>query len=198
MSTQSTRDRLIQAALALFKEKGYTAASTREIAQKAGVNHLTLFRHFGNKQNLFRESVIQHVASGDFIGELKAILTGDLREDLSLIAKAYLKENLEKGTVFLLYFNDAVSDKEVCELIMDIPRRLNRFLEAYFAKLYAEKKISDGNFQMLSQMFFGLLNQYIMFQHLPGFKESFNDRIDDYVEECVDLFYTKLEKEVPS
>ncbi|MBJ3848282.1 TetR/AcrR family transcriptional regulator, partial [Salmonella enterica subsp. enterica serovar Corvallis] len=187
MSTQSTRDRLIQAALALFKEKGYTAASTREIAQKAGVNHLTLFRHFGNKQNLFRESVIQHVASGDFIGELKAILTGDLREDLSLIAKAYLKENLEKGTVFLLYFNDAVSDKEVCELIMDIPRRLNRFLEAYFAKLYAEKKISDGNFQMLSQMFFGLLNQYIMFQHLPGFKESFNDRIDDYVEECVDL-----------
>lgn len=60
------------------------------------------------------------------------------------------------------------------------------------------KKISDGNFQMLSQMFFGLLNQYIMFQHLPGFKESFNDRIDDYVEECVDLFYTKLEKEVPS
>ena len=37
-----------------------------------------------------------------------------------------------------------------------------------------------------------------MFQHLPGFKESFNDRIDDYVEECVDLFYTKLEKEVPS
>lgn len=56
-----------------------------------------------------------------------------------MIAKAYLKENLEKGTVFLLYFNDAVSDKEVCELIMDIPRRLNRFLEAYFAKLYAEK-----------------------------------------------------------
>ncbi|MCY9420054.1 hypothetical protein [Bacillus paralicheniformis] len=138
------------------------------------------------------------MSSGDFIGELEGILSGDLRQDLSFIAKAYLKENLEKGTVFLLYFNDAVQDKEVCELIMDIPRRLNRFLETYFANLYAEKKISGGNFQILSQMFFGLLNQYIMFQHLPAFKESFDDRIDDYVEECVDLFYKKLEKEVPS
>lgn len=71
MSAQSTRDRLIEAALALFKEKGYQAASTREIAQKAGVNHLTLFRHFGNKQNLFRESVIQHVSSGDLLENLK-------------------------------------------------------------------------------------------------------------------------------
>ncbi|MDI3409773.1 helix-turn-helix domain-containing protein [Bacillus sonorensis] len=70
MTKQLTRERLIQAALTLFKEKGYTAASTRDIAEKAGVNHLTLFRHFGSKRNLFRESVIQHVTSGDFLAVL--------------------------------------------------------------------------------------------------------------------------------
>ncbi|MED2943856.1 TetR/AcrR family transcriptional regulator [Bacillus swezeyi] len=198
MTKQLTRERLIQAALAVFKEKGYTAASTREIAQQAGVNHLTLFRHFGNKRNLFRESVAQHVTSGDFIGGLEGRLTGNIKEDLTLIAKAYLEENLEKDTVFWIYYAESAQDPEVSELIMDIPHRLQQFLAAYFAKLHSQKKISGGNFQVLSGMFFGLLNQYIMFRHLPAYRESFTDHIEDFVDECVDLFFSKLKKEVLS
>jgi AcrR family transcriptional regulator len=49
----STRERLLAAALAVFAEKGYRAATTREIAARAGVAELTLFRHFSSKQGLF-------------------------------------------------------------------------------------------------------------------------------------------------
>ncbi|NPC92019.1 TetR/AcrR family transcriptional regulator [Bacillus sp. WMMC1349] len=196
MTKQLTRERIIQAALILFKDKGYTATSTREIAKKAGVNHLTLFRHFENKRNLFRESVVHHVTSSHFFDGIKEKLTEDLREDLTLIAKAYLEENIDKNSVFWVYLTEAAQDPELSELIMEIPKRLNDFLATYLSKLHGHKKISSGNFQMISHMFFSLLNQYIMFHRFPAFHHTFPGSIDDFIDECVDLFQMKLEKDM--
>ncbi|MEM0981377.1 MAG: TetR family transcriptional regulator [Cyanobacteria bacterium P01_H01_bin.58] len=52
MSTLSTRQRLTQAALDLFLSQGVGNTTTRQIADKAGVNEATLFRNFGNKYGL--------------------------------------------------------------------------------------------------------------------------------------------------
>lgn len=54
MSPQSTstRQRLIQAALELFVSQGVSSTTTRQIANLAEVNEVTLFRHFGNKYGL--------------------------------------------------------------------------------------------------------------------------------------------------
>jgi len=51
-SPNSTRDRLLDAAFRICSERGLHAATTREIADEAGVNEVTLFRHFGNKEKL--------------------------------------------------------------------------------------------------------------------------------------------------
>ncbi|MEP0914867.1 TetR family transcriptional regulator [Leptolyngbya sp. GB1-A1] len=45
-------ERLLQAAVQLFVSQGITATTTRQIAELAGVNEVTLFRQFGNKQGL--------------------------------------------------------------------------------------------------------------------------------------------------
>lgn len=45
-------DRLMQAARQLFMAQGITATTTRQIAELAGVNEVTLFRQFGSKQGL--------------------------------------------------------------------------------------------------------------------------------------------------
>ncbi len=44
--------KIVQAAVEIFAEKGYSATSTSEIAQKAGVAEGTIFRHYKTKQNL--------------------------------------------------------------------------------------------------------------------------------------------------
>ncbi|WP_118182376.1 CerR family C-terminal domain-containing protein [Paraburkholderia phosphatilytica] len=49
-----TRRRIIEAAIELFGEKGFTAASTREIAALAGVNAPALQYYFENKEGVFR------------------------------------------------------------------------------------------------------------------------------------------------
>jgi AcrR family transcriptional regulator len=47
---EDARRRLRDAALALFRERGYDATTTAEIAAKAGVTERTFFRHFPNKR----------------------------------------------------------------------------------------------------------------------------------------------------
>lgn len=51
----STRDAILDAALSLFSTKGFASSTTREIAARAGVAEVTLFRHFSSKENLFEE-----------------------------------------------------------------------------------------------------------------------------------------------
>jgi len=48
-----SRARVLKAATALFAAKGFHETSTREVARKARVNEITIFRHFKNKQELY-------------------------------------------------------------------------------------------------------------------------------------------------
>lgn len=52
-----TRKRILGAAARVFAEAGYRGATTRRIAAEAGVHEVTLFRHFGSKDELLREAI---------------------------------------------------------------------------------------------------------------------------------------------
>lgn len=64
------REKLIESAARVFAEAGYRGATTRRIAQEAGVNEITLFRHFGNKDALLSEAVRIHGAPEQAMFEL--------------------------------------------------------------------------------------------------------------------------------
>jgi AcrR family transcriptional regulator len=49
---------LLDAAQALFAERGFAGTTTREIASRAGVSETLLFRHFSSKQTLFEVAVV--------------------------------------------------------------------------------------------------------------------------------------------
>jgi len=49
------RDRILEAAARVYALHGYRGATTRLIANEAGVNEVTLFRTFGSKDSLFEE-----------------------------------------------------------------------------------------------------------------------------------------------
>lgn len=52
-----SRDRLLEAAARVFAESGFRGATTRRIAEVAGVNEVTLFRLFGSKAQLLTEAM---------------------------------------------------------------------------------------------------------------------------------------------
>lgn len=83
------KERLIEAARAEFSERGIETATTRGIAERAGCNEVTLFRHFESKQRLLA-AVVQDV-SVEFseVCECKGGYSGELREDLERFARVY-------------------------------------------------------------------------------------------------------------
>ena len=65
------REALLKAATKVFAEAGMRGATTRRIAQEAGVNEVTLFRHFRTKDELI-EAALQHFANQAALRELPA------------------------------------------------------------------------------------------------------------------------------
>jgi AcrR family transcriptional regulator len=63
--TRRTRDdilnRIVHAAREEFKRSGFAGATTAAIARKADVTEAQLFRYFGSKSNLFRETIFKPV-----------------------------------------------------------------------------------------------------------------------------------------
>lgn len=56
---RGTRLRILHAAGAVFAERGYEAATVRDIAARAGVNQALIFRYFGSKKALLAEVMAQ-------------------------------------------------------------------------------------------------------------------------------------------
>jgi len=76
-SADATRERILAAALDLFAEHSFEGASTRLIAERAGVRQPLLSYHFGNKEELWRAAVGQLFADlENALGERVAGLRG--------------------------------------------------------------------------------------------------------------------------
>jgi AcrR family transcriptional regulator len=58
-SANLTRKRILAAAELVFSRDGFQGATTREIARQAGVNEVTLFRHFRTREELLRATLNQ-------------------------------------------------------------------------------------------------------------------------------------------
>ena len=77
---------LLDAALAVFVEKGFAAARTEEVAQLAGVSKGTLYLYYPSKEELFKAVVRQNLGSLIAQGEeLASSFTGSSSELLSFL-----------------------------------------------------------------------------------------------------------------
>ncbi len=55
MATPDTRDRILRAAAALFRQKGFNGASMQDLAEAVGLTKSSLYHHFPSKQALLSE-----------------------------------------------------------------------------------------------------------------------------------------------
>jgi len=85
-SPEETRERILTAAREVIGRKGKRGATTREIADVAGVNEATLFRHFGTKEALL-VACAQHFCGYLQLADVAAQCTGPVAEDLLVLAR---------------------------------------------------------------------------------------------------------------
>jgi AcrR family transcriptional regulator len=68
-SADLTKKRILAAAELVFSRDGFQDATTREIARQAGVNEVTLFRHFRTREELLRATLDQGCATFEALVE---------------------------------------------------------------------------------------------------------------------------------
>ena len=65
LDSDERRQAIVDAAVPLFARKGFSGATTRELAEAAGVSEALLYRHFPSKQLLYSEILQQVGCQGD-------------------------------------------------------------------------------------------------------------------------------------
>ena len=81
---QNSKEKIIEAAVEVFFEKGFDAASMREIAEKAGLTKPMIYYHFKNKEALYVALLEENLEL--FYQGLESLLTKDSDPQTTLSA----------------------------------------------------------------------------------------------------------------
>ena len=187
----SARQRLIQSALELFTVQGISATTTKQIAEKAEVNEVTLFRNFGNKHGLLL-SVLEESAAFKNLGESlvqRASPSGDIYQAL----KDYISDSLHALERIPELVRSVVG--EANQYPMENRRAIgrglteaNRYVAQYLATVIQQ---GDLNTYLPAEKLASLLNAmilgYAVIEFTSEFHELWEDR-DDFLENLVKLF----------
>jgi AcrR family transcriptional regulator len=155
-----TRARILQAAAEIMAEKGYARATTKAIAAAAGVNEVTLFRHFGSKRNLLSEIIHQRSALPGLKDLIQRQLTGNYREDLIRLATVFFRAISERREALRLMLCEARELPEVRETVVQIPDQLRGVLTGYFQDQMAAGNVKQMHPELMAQAFLGMFFSY--------------------------------------
>ena len=134
-------DRLFDATVRVFAERGYEAATTQEVARQAGVNEVTLFRRYGCKAELIR-AALTHCLAGSPFSRLAA--SGDVRADLAAIVDAYRETYRAFGGAVLTLLNETSRHPELRDAVSVLMPNL-RSAARIIATHQAQGRLRAGN-----------------------------------------------------
>ncbi|MEM7556563.1 MAG: TetR family transcriptional regulator [Cyanobacteria bacterium P01_A01_bin.84] len=193
MSSQrkSTKDRLIKAALDLFAQKGVRETTTKAVAERAQVNEVTLFRHFGNKHGLILavmedaavfaqlgKAWIEQVESKDNIAEALQGYAQDSLQALEQVPELVRSVVGEAGQY--PYENRLALGQGLTEA--------NRYVAQYLAKTIEDKGYSiHFPHDKLASLLNGLLLGYFIIKSTSE-GDALWEGQEDFLESVVQLF----------
>ncbi len=185
----NTKQQLLEATLKLISEKGYLGATTREIAQEAGVTELTLFRHFGSKEHLFEELLNSYT----FLPRLKELLPGleglAYEDALELIATRFLLGLKErKAMIKIMYSEVTIYPEKIRAVYNRFIDEMRATLAGFFESMYKRGIVRTFSSEMAARVFLSILISYFRSEEImrPGGMKK--NVMEKNVQEIIDIF----------
>ncbi len=153
-----TSKKIMHEALKLFSEQGYYPTTTKQIAEEAGVNELTIFRHFGSKSNLFQVTTEHYVIDSHVDYILNDTEELSFEDSMMLITERIYNLFIQNTKLYKVQMKLADNEKDFIKL--KLSRKLVSVLEEYFSKIKEEKRIKGEPEMMALTLINSLLGAF--------------------------------------
>ncbi|MBW4637920.1 MAG: TetR family transcriptional regulator [Gloeocapsa sp. UFS-A4-WI-NPMV-4B04] len=190
----STRQRLMNAALELFATQGVGETTTKQIAELAQVNEVTLFRHFGNKHGLLL-AVISDSAVFKDLGE-SLLKQANETESIYQALKEYAGDRLQALEQVPELVLSVVGEARQYPIENRIAlgqglTQANSYVAEYLATVMEREQLhSNLSAEKLASLLNSLLLGYAVVQFTSEFHQLWHDR-DEFLENLLELFLGK-------
>jgi len=181
---RKTREKILNAANTLFAELGYEGASTKKISNEAGINELTLFRHFKSKENLYLEMVMHFSPKDTMLRDIKQKISGNLIKDMKMLAKGFLANMVKNQRGVLMGLFTSNRFPEVKEIMVKSRLIHLKIVEDFFLYYENNDKLSIG-YKKAAMIFIELL--FGLSITLPIKGKVTSELIDSLVDDLVDV-----------
>ena len=174
-------EEILKAAMKTIVREGYDGATTKLIADEAGINEVTLFRKFHSKENIL-QAVIMQQRDNALQALTSAFLGRGVHEDdkgnapriattLTELGYRLIEFMKTRMDLMILLISEGRRKPSVAKVISSIPQDMIVQLRKLFEEQMRLKKIRDVDPQLAAVTFLGFLFYYSLM------KELFDDKV---------------------
>ena len=182
-----TSQKIIDATMALVRDKGYVATTTKDIARLAGVNECTLFRKFKNKKDIILHGVEQEKWRGNLTPEIFQNVQWELQPDLEMFMREYMARITPDFVRLSIGLRAPQIYAETAPLVMKVPQAFLSSLVQYFGEMEARGKLPHLDFECLAMTIFSSTFGYTFLSASLDQNLSKVNR-EDYIRQSVATF----------
>lgn len=190
-SKEETREKMLEASLELFSKNGYEGTTTKSIAEKSGVNELTIYRHFDNKKNLFLTCIDEKLDTEEKLKEINIEPSENLKEDLTKIGLEIGKKFIENSELMKIM----LMETKRTERVSHVPDTVHELLKSYLNKAEDKGLIKDIDIEMASITFYSFFFRVLVSDAFLG-KDPLMKFNEDNVRRFVELLVDNWIKEI--
>src|SRR4030042_3852116 len=140
LNLNDKEEKILQSSIKLFSEKGFNAATSKEIAKDAGISEGTIFKYFKTKKDILKAILIHliNILSEKIVLKgIKDIFSNDKESSIKTILKKVIYDRIKMVDKIYpmaqIIFMEAILHEEIRDAIYNkiIKNALNIFNEFY-------------------------------------------------------------------
>ncbi len=197
---ESRCTKIVDVAYRLFLERGYKNVSMCDIVKVAGGSLATLYKHFGNKEQLFIAAL--EAKSQELFGEWSKMsqgYEGRLEAFLMMIGHEFLRVVIENDAVLFHrlivsvgYLDDLPFSEQVMQKVMMRPKKV---ISDYFDREKSEGRIDVEDTLLCAEQFLHALKDPFIFGRLVGAKIDISrEKQERALHQIVTIFVKGLQR----
>lgn len=187
---EDRREQIIDAALRVFSQKGFTSATNKNIAREAGITPGLIYYYFESKEKLLQEVIESRSPLRLVTSPPPQIATMPLELFLRFIIRQVL--GIIEGENFMQFIRvmlpEVIRNPQVTPLVAGFFQRLLGFLTSYFESKMATGELRRTDASLTAQVFMGSIIGFVLRRNIirdPSALQYSHEQIADAVVETV-------------